>query len=183
MFKLFIWLQSLTVGKSFYIHTLSVHNNLYLFYLPRWLILLSIYWQERLEYIEMDQREYTLEVEDMKMQEVIMKPEPSKDDTIILTKNLSCSYPRVPINEAIQKENEKLQLELQHSQANLDVGQCEFIQHLLDVTEVVATNTLSLRNSPAKPLKKLDQSYSNVDNEKIYYEDYAKSDEKQSTSR
>ncbi|KAL3377856.1 hypothetical protein AABB24_003986 [Solanum stoloniferum] len=139
--------------------------------------------RERLEYIEMDQREYTLEVEDMKVQEVIMKPEPSKDDTIILTKNLSCSYPRVPINEAIQKENEKLQLELQRSQANLDVGQCEFIQHLLDVTEVVATNSLSLKSSPAKPLKKLDLSYSNVDNEKVYYDDYAKSDEKQSTSR
>ncbi|XP_016560466.2 protein MID1-COMPLEMENTING ACTIVITY 1 isoform X1 [Capsicum annuum] len=134
--------------------------------------------RERLEYIEMDQREYTLAVEDMKVQEVIMKPEPSKDDTIILTKNLSCSYPRVPINEAIQKENEKLQLELQRSQANLDVGQCEFIQHLLDVTEVVA-----MKSSPAKALKKLDQSYSNVDNEKAYYDDYAKSDEKRSTSR
>ncbi|CAN4083468.1 unnamed protein product [Withania somnifera] len=139
--------------------------------------------RERLEYIEMDQREYTLEVEDMKVQEVIMKPEPSKDDTIILTKNLSCSYPRVPINEAIQKENEKLQLELQCSQANLDVGQCEFIQHLLDVTEVVATNSLSMKSSPAKPLKKFDQSYSNADNETAYYDNYAKSDEKWSTSK
>ncbi|MCD9638477.1 hypothetical protein HAX54_022477, partial [Datura stramonium] len=142
-----------------------------------------IHLKERLEYIEMDQREYTLEPEDMKVQEVIMKPEPSKDDTIILTKESFLFLPRVPINEAIQKENEKLNLELQHSQANLDVGQCEFIQHLLDVTEVVATTSLSLKSSPAKPLKKLDQSYSNADNEKEYYDNYAKSDEKRTTSR
>ncbi|XP_009611045.1 cell number regulator 13 [Nicotiana tabacum] len=140
--------------------------------------------RERLEFIERDQHEYTLEAEDMRVQEVIMKPEPSKDDTIILTKNLSCSYPRVPINEAIKKENEKLQLELQRSQANLDVGQCEFIQHLLDVTEVVATNSLSLKSSPTKPPKKLDESYSNVDSYTEHYvESYAKSEEKRETSR
>lgn len=131
----------------------------------------------------MDQREYTLDDEDRKVQEVIMKPEPSTDDTVVLKKTLSCTYPTVPINEAIRKENEKLQLELQRSQANLDVNQCEFIQHLLDVTEVVAATSLPDKSLPAKPLK-VEHGYSDADSDKQNYDQsYGNNDEKWSTSR
>ncbi|GKV45092.1 hypothetical protein SLEP1_g52214 [Rubroshorea leprosula] len=97
--------------------------------------------RERLEDIEKDQREYTLDDDDRKVQDVIMKPDPSRNDAIILKKTLSCSYPSLCFNEALQKENEKLQLELERSQSNYDVGQCQVIQHLLDVTEAAAANT------------------------------------------
>lgn len=112
--------------------------------------------RERLEYIEKDQHEYTLDDEDRMVQDVIMKPEPSKNDTFILKKTLSCSYPNMGFNEALQKENEKLRQELQRSQSNYDVGQCEVIQHLLDVTEVAAANSLSSKNSPMTGSKYLD---------------------------
>ncbi|VFQ88696.1 unnamed protein product [Cuscuta campestris] len=139
--------------------------------------------RERLEIIERDQREYTLDDEDMKVQQVIMKPEPSKDDTFVLKKTLSCSYPSMPIDEAIRKENEKLRIELQHSQANLDVNHCEFIQHLLDVTEVVAATSLPDKSSLAKPLK-VEHGYSDVDsNKETYDESYRASNDKKSTSR
>ncbi|CAL5345587.1 unnamed protein product [Camellia sinensis] len=68
---------------------------------------------EKLEYIQMDQREYTMDDEDRKVQDVILRPDPSNNDTMVLKKTLSCSYPNLPFNEALQKENEKLQLELQ----------------------------------------------------------------------
>ncbi|PQM32969.1 protein MID1-COMPLEMENTING ACTIVITY 1 [Prunus yedoensis var. nudiflora] len=79
--------------------------------------------RERLEDIEKDQREYTLDEEDRKVQDVILKPDPSKNDTVVLKKTLSCSYPNLGFNEALQKENEKLQLELQRSQSIYDVSQ------------------------------------------------------------
>ncbi|MFS8033906.1 putative PLAC8 motif-containing protein [Helianthus anomalus] len=114
--------------------------------------------RERLEYIEYDQREYTLDDEDRKVQDVIMKPDPSHADTVILKKSLSCSYPNLPFKEVIQKENEKLQLELQRSQAHLDVGQCEVIQHLIEVTQVVASKSQHEQDSPKKTSNKADVS-------------------------
>ncbi|XP_014506109.1 protein MID1-COMPLEMENTING ACTIVITY 1 isoform X2 [Vigna radiata var. radiata] len=94
--------------------------------------------RERLEVIEKDQCEYTLDDEEQKIQTVILKPEPEKGDAVVLKKTLSYSYPNFSFNEALKKENEKLQAELEHSQANMDIYQYEFIQHLLDVTEVAA---------------------------------------------
>ncbi|KAD3640685.1 hypothetical protein R6Q59_003385 [Mikania micrantha] len=114
--------------------------------------------RERLEYIECDQREYTLDDEDRKVQDVIMKPDPSHADTVVLKKSLSCGYPNLPFKEVIKKENEKLHLELQRSQANLDVGQCEVIQHLIEVTEVVASKSQHEQDSPKKRSKKADVS-------------------------
>ncbi|GJV53000.1 MID1-complementing activity 1-like protein [Tanacetum coccineum] len=105
--------------------------------------------RERLEYIEMDQQEYTLDDEDIKVQDVIMKPVPSNTDTNVLKKSISCSYPHLPFNKAIKKESEKLQVELQHSQANLDVGQCEIIQHLIEVTQAVASKSESVKTQPS----------------------------------
>ncbi|CAI9276438.1 unnamed protein product [Lactuca saligna] len=117
--------------------------------------------RERLEYIEMDQREYTLDDEDRKVQDVIMKPDPSHTDTAVLKKTLSCSYPNLPFKEVLQKENEKLHMELQRSQANLDVGQCEVIQHLIEVTQVVASNSQHQQDSPKK---RIEHQYPDVNN-------------------
>ncbi|XP_071702312.1 protein MID1-COMPLEMENTING ACTIVITY 1-like [Rutidosis leptorrhynchoides] len=122
--------------------------------------------RERLEYIERDQREYTLDDEDRKVQDVIMKPDPSHNDTVVLKKSLSCSYPNLPFKEVIQKENEKLHLELQRSQANYDVGQCQVIQHLIEVTEVVASKSQHDQDSPKKISKKVDTHYQDATSNK-----------------
>ncbi|KAI4381784.1 hypothetical protein MLD38_007826 [Melastoma candidum] len=116
--------------------------------------------RERLEVIERDQREYTLDDEDQKVQTLIFSHEPSKDSALVLKKTLSCSYPNLCFNEALRRENEKLQLELQRSQANLDIGQCEVIQRLLDVTETVAATTIPEKSSPVKGSKKMEKRHS-----------------------
>ncbi|ERN08505.1 hypothetical protein AMTRI_Chr09g38780 [Amborella trichopoda] len=123
--------------------------------------------KERLEVIEKDQREYTLDEDDEKVQDVILKPEPSSKDTMVLKKTLSCRYPNLAFDEALQKENEKLQVELQRSQANMDVGQCEVIQHLIDVTETVANN-LSEKNSHSRNSKQVEPDCPSANNEKEY---------------
>ncbi|KAK6237302.1 hypothetical protein QUC31_002771 [Theobroma cacao] len=122
--------------------------------------------RERLEVIEKDQHEYTLDDEDRRVQDVILKPEPSKNDAMILKKTLSCSYPNLCFNEALQKENAKLQLELQRSQANYDVQQCEVIQHLLEVTEVAAATSIPDKSSSMKGSKKVERNYSDANSEK-----------------
>ncbi|KAL4352992.1 hypothetical protein GQ457_06G039500 [Hibiscus cannabinus] len=121
--------------------------------------------RERLEVIEKDQNEYSLDEEDRRVQDVILKPDPSTNDAMILKKTLSCSYPNMCFNEALRKENEKLRLELQLSQANYDVRQCEVIQHLLDVTEVVAVTSVPDKSSSMKGSKKIERNYSDA-NEK-----------------
>ncbi|KAF6151549.1 hypothetical protein GIB67_016361 [Kingdonia uniflora] len=129
--------------------------------------------KERLDYIEKDQREYTLDEEDRKVQTIILKPEPSNNDSVVLKKSISCSYPNLRYDEALQKENEKLQLELQRSQANMDVGQCEVIQHLLEVTESAAN---SVPETPLKNLKRVnfDNSDTNDDKNRNIDESYHK---------
>ena len=134
--------------------------------------------QERLEDIERDQREYTLDEEDREVQDVILKPDCSGDHTTMLKKTLSCSYPNMCFNEALRKENEKLQLELQRSQAHLDVSQCEVIQHLIEVTEVFAANSLPEKSLSTKSSKKLEPTYSDASEEKHQFDDtyHTKSD-------
>ncbi|GLT39282.1 hypothetical protein SLA2020_134800 [Shorea laevis] len=141
--------------------------------------------RERLEDIEKDQREYTLDDEDRKVQDVIMKPEPSKNDANILKKTLSSSYPSLGFNAALQKENEKLQLELQRSQANYDVGQCEVIQHLLDVTQAVAADTSLGNSSPKKESKKGEHKYTDSysENDHSFHESSPKKIDSHTTSR
>ncbi|KDP23985.1 hypothetical protein JCGZ_25373 [Jatropha curcas] len=140
--------------------------------------------RERLEDIEKDQREYTLDEEDRRVQDVILKQEPLKDQTIMLKKTLSCSYPNLGFNEALRKENEKLQLELQRSQANLDVNQCEVIQHLIEVTEAAVANSVPQKSSPVKASKKLEPSYSDVSEKNHSYDEaYPKKNNSRTTSR
>lgn len=140
--------------------------------------------RERIEFIEKDQHEYTLDEEDRRVHDVILKPEPSTNDAIILKKTLSCSYPNLGFNEALQKENEKLRLELQRSQANYDVKQCEVIQHLLDVTEVAATSVPD-KSSPMKGSKKVERNNSDSNSEKghSYDESSPKKPDSRTTSR
>lgn len=71
---------------------------------------------------------------------MILKPESVKNDASILKKTLSRSYPNLGLHDALQKENEKLQLELQISQSNMDVGQCQIIERLFDITEALSAN-------------------------------------------
>ncbi|KMT09333.1 hypothetical protein BVRB_6g134280 [Beta vulgaris subsp. vulgaris] len=117
--------------------------------------------REKLEYIEMDQREYTLDEEDQKVQQVILKPDPCETDTVVLKKTLSCSYPKVSFDEALRKENEKLRLELQRSQTNLDMTQCEVIQRLLDVTQTAAVVCETEKSESVKGNKRAQPPYAN----------------------
>ncbi|XP_065039322.1 cell number regulator 13-like isoform X2 [Musa acuminata AAA Group] len=106
--------------------------------------------RERLEYIERDQCEYSFDEEDRKVQDVLLNPVPCKSQSMVLKKSLSCSDSSMSFDEALQKENEKLQMELQRSQTNLDVGACGLIQQLLGLTETMASafpeNTVELKN-------------------------------------
>lgn len=81
----------------------------------------------------MDQREYTLDEDDRKVQVAI-----SENDMIVLKKSISCSYPNLPFDKALQKEHEKLEAELHHSQSNMDVSHCHVIERLLEVTQTAA---------------------------------------------
>ncbi|PKA54036.1 Cell number regulator 13 [Apostasia shenzhenica] len=96
--------------------------------------------RERLEHIDRDKREYTFDDEEKKVQDVLLNPDPSDSHKMILKKSLSCSYPNLKFDEALKEENEKLQIELQRSQSNMDIGQCEVIQRLIGVTEAVASS-------------------------------------------
>ena len=99
----------------------------------------------------MDQHEYTLDDDDRMVQDVIMKPDPSNTDAVVLRRSLSFSYPDLPFNEVIKKENEKLHLELQHSQSYLDVGQCEMIQHLMEISQFFASDYQFEKDVPYYP--------------------------------
>lgn len=93
----------------------------------------------------------------------------------MLKKTLSCSYPNLPFNEALRKESEKLQVELQRSQSNMDMAQCEVIHHLLGVTRTVASS-IPEENADAKVTKKTDSKCKKVneDSAKSYDDDSPK---------
>ncbi|CAA0812436.1 Protein MID1-COMPLEMENTING ACTIVITY 1 [Striga hermonthica] len=117
--------------------------------------------KERLEEIERDQREYTLDEDERKVQVAL-----SQNDMIILKKSLSCSYGNVPINKALRKEREKLQAELQHSQANMDVSQCQVIERLMEVTEYAEASPESDQDSPRKASRTSDLDKEHFSSEK-----------------
>ncbi|XP_073294871.1 protein MID1-COMPLEMENTING ACTIVITY 1-like [Primulina huaijiensis] len=123
----------------------------YLRIIPLIALLDNARFKERLEEIQMDHREYTLDEDDRKVQVAI-----SANDTIALKKSISFSYPNLPFDKAMQKEHEKLKAELQQSQANMDVGQCEVIERLIDVAEN-ATSRVPQKDIPQKTTQKLEQ--------------------------
>lgn len=100
--------------------------------------------KERIEEIEKDQREYTLDEYDRKVQVAI-----SENDMMVLKKSISFSYPNLPFDKALQKEHEKLEAELHQSQASMDVSHCHVIERLIEVTENAASS-LTERNSSQK---------------------------------
>ncbi|CAK7325915.1 unnamed protein product [Dovyalis caffra] len=105
--------------------------------------------KEGLQAIEEDQRDYTLDEDDVEAQNVILKPDRSKKDANILEKSLSRRYPDLGFQEALQEEKEKLHIELQRSRTNNDPNQCRVIEHLIEVTENVVNDI------PAKKVTKL----------------------------
>ncbi|CAN1184754.1 Protein MID1-COMPLEMENTING ACTIVITY 1 [Linum perenne] len=140
--------------------------------------------RDRLEYIERDQCEYTLDEEDRKVQDLILKSESVKDQSIVLKKTLSCSYPNMCFNEALKKESEKLQMELQRSQSNMDVSQCEVIQHLLEVTEVAAANVVPEKSPPKMVSKKFEPNYSDMNVKEHTFDDsYPRKGDSRAVSR
>uniref|UniRef100_J3LK59 MCAfunc domain-containing protein n=1 Tax=Oryza brachyantha TaxID=4533 RepID=J3LK59_ORYBR len=131
--------------------------------------------RERMEYIERDQCEYSFDEEDKEVQDALLNPDPSTNPTVVLKKTLSCSYPNLPFNEALRKESEKLQVELQRSQSNMDMGQCEVIQHLLGVTKTVASSIPDKCATP-KVSEKCDSNLTKINEEsaKTYDDDSPK---------
>lgn len=131
----------------------------------------------------MDQREYTLDDEDQRVQHVILNPEPPvRHTTTMLKKTLSCSYPDLPFRDALKKESQKLQLELHQSQANLDVQQCQVIQHLLEVTEAISESALPEESSPEKKSTKCEKNYSDVTNDEHTGDHYYAKEKSDKTS-
>ncbi|TKY56900.1 MID1-COMPLEMENTING 1 [Spatholobus suberectus] len=86
---------------------------------------------------EEDQREYTLDEEEMETQNVILKTNRSKKDAGILEKSLSRRYPDLGFHEALKEEKEKLYVELYRSRTNNDPELCRVIEHLIEVTKNV----------------------------------------------
>ncbi|KAG7993301.1 hypothetical protein I3843_02G172000 [Carya illinoinensis] len=111
--------------------------------------LISLVHEFRMQAIEEDQREYTLEEVDVEAQNVILKPNRTKKDADILEKSLSRRYPELDFDEALQEEKDKLNIELLCSRTNNDADQCRVIEHLIDVTENVVNDL------PGKKMKKL----------------------------
>jgi hypothetical protein len=90
-----------------------------------------------LQAIEEDEREYSLEEEDIEAQDVLLKPDQSKQDSKILEKLLYCVHPDPQFHEALKEERDKLSIELLRAQTNNDLDQCPLIEHLIDVTKNV----------------------------------------------
>lgn len=103
-----------------------------------------------------------MDEEDRKVQDAILDHDPSRSHTVVLNMSLSCSYPNLPFDKALQKENEKLQLELQQSRT-LDPAQRKVIQHLIGLTSV--PNTLTGESNSVKNSRKLDPSHSDDQND------------------
>lgn len=129
------YLYLLAMGWSVVYQFRQVQTDIdrYLKLLP----LISLVHEYRIQVIEADSREYTLDEEDAAAQHVILKRDRTKKDANVLEKSLSRHYPDLRFHEALQEEKEKLHFELQRSQKNSDPEQCRVIEHLLDVTENV----------------------------------------------
>jgi hypothetical protein len=91
--------------------------------------------QKHLKAIEKDRKPYTLEDDELKVQESLMKCELSRKDSCRLSRQLSKRYPGLPITEALRTENEMLRNELQIVKARMEVEHCNVIEHLLEVTD------------------------------------------------
>ena len=82
--------------------------------------------QKHLRAIEKDRKPYTLEVDEVKVQESILKRDLSKSESSRLSRQLSKRYPGLPITQALRNENEMLRQELQRMRVGLQ-------PHILEV--------------------------------------------------
>lgn len=88
--------------------------------------------QKHLRAIEKDRKPYTLEVDEVKVQESILKRDLSKSESSRLSRQLSKRYPGLPITQALRNENEMLRQELQRMRVGLQ-------PHILEVVQLVTS--------------------------------------------
>lgn len=88
-----------------------------------------------LKAIDKDRKPYTLEVDEVKVTESLMKRELSRSDSSRLSRQLSKRYPGMPITQALRNENEMLRRELQHLRACLEDDQALVVEQLIEFTE------------------------------------------------
>ncbi|KAI5065855.1 hypothetical protein GOP47_0018479 [Adiantum capillus-veneris] len=103
--------------------------------------------RERFHAIEKDERLYTLDEEEMKIHETVLKTEVTAKDARMLEKSLSRSYPGLSLDEVLKEENSKLRVELQQVEESMEMDQVDVIHHLIDVTETVIPQKHKLRQS------------------------------------
>lgn len=121
--------------------------------------------REHLRAIETDERVYTLDEEESKVHEVILKPEVTESDARILEKSLSRSYPGWKLDEVLKTENKKLRMELHCiEEEGVEMDQVEVIHHLIDVTETVVPQNKGLRqcSSKSKRSKRMNSKRGNM---------------------
>eukprot|EP00249_Psilotum_nudum_P036763 c8659_g1_i1 orf=383-1141(-) len=106
--------------------------------------------RERLRVIEKDQRNYTLNEEEMKVHETILKPKVTGNDGRVLEKSLSRSYPGLKFDDILEKENEKLRMELQIMEECMELDQCDIIRHLIGVTETTLPQKSAIKRLSSK---------------------------------
>lgn len=103
--------------------------------------------RERFQAIEKDKRVYTLDEEELRVHETVLKTEVTAKDARILEKSLSRSYPGLSLDEVLKEENSKLKVELQQVEESMEMDQVDVIHHLIDVTETVIPHKNKLRQS------------------------------------
>jgi dsDNA-binding SOS-regulon protein len=99
--------------------------------------------RKKLKAIEKDRKPYTLENDELKVQESLLKRDLSRKnssslsrkDSSRLSRQLSKRYPGLPLTEALRTENEMLRNELQVMKARMEVQHCNVIERLIEVTE------------------------------------------------
>ncbi|XP_024390134.1 protein MID1-COMPLEMENTING ACTIVITY 1 [Physcomitrium patens] len=106
--------------------------------------------RERIRAIVKDKRSYTMERSDVKVQETLLKPEHTRRDSMRLSRQLSRRYPGMPLDIALREENAKLQKELEHMRACMELEKCGVIEHLIDFTEAAAADPVILAEAMAE---------------------------------
>lgn len=141
--------------------------------------------REKLQAIEKDQQDYTLEEEERRVQETLLKSECTLTDSIVLKKSLSRRYPDMAFEDALETENEKLQQELQRMESCHKTEECDVIKHLIDVTETVAmvpSENGSFRSKSFKS-KSFCQHSGHVSSNSHRYEEYRDKESADGTSK
>ncbi|GLJ37533.1 hypothetical protein SUGI_0762670 [Cryptomeria japonica] len=132
----YLYLLAMGWNIVFQFKTAQVEIDRYLKLIPLISLVDNYRVKERLQAIEKDQREYTLDEEEEQVHQAILNPESSIMNAGMLQKSLSRRYPDLGFEEALKRESEKLQVELRRSRC-LNSDQCDVIQHLIEVTESV----------------------------------------------